>query len=125
MPILSLQNVSKDYATDGLPVPALAGFRSTSSRRFPRPGRTQRLRQIDLAQPRRRHGFPACGKWSSTASSLPPSTMPVLPGLRREKVGFIFQSFQLIHTLSVVENVELPLLLAGTATRGLAARAPS
>jgi ABC-type lipoprotein export system ATPase subunit len=36
-----------------------------------------------------------------------------LTQLRREKVGFIFQSFQLLHTLSVVENVELPLLLAG------------
>ena len=33
--------------------------------------------------------------------------------LRREKVGFIFQSFQLLHTLTAVENVELPLLLAG------------
>jgi ABC-type lipoprotein export system ATPase subunit len=32
--------------------------------------------------------------------------------LRREKVGFVFQSFQLLHTLSVIENVELPLLLA-------------
>lgn len=36
-----------------------------------------------------------------------------LTQLRRQKVGFIFQSFQLIQTLSVVENVELPLLLAG------------
>lgn len=36
-----------------------------------------------------------------------------LTRLRREKVGFIFQSFQLLHTLSVVENVEVPLLLAG------------
>ena len=38
-----------------------------------------------------------------------------LTALRREKVGFIFQSFQLLHTLSAVENVELPLLLAGRA----------
>jgi ABC-type lipoprotein export system ATPase subunit len=36
-----------------------------------------------------------------------------LAKLRGEKIGFIFQSFQLIHTLTVVENVELPLLLAG------------
>ena len=35
-----------------------------------------------------------------------------LTRLRREKVGFIFQSFQLLNTLSVVENIELPLLLA-------------
>ena len=33
--------------------------------------------------------------------------------LRREKIGFIFQSFQLLHTLTVQENIELPLLLAG------------
>jgi putative ABC transport system ATP-binding protein len=36
-----------------------------------------------------------------------------LAKVRREKIGFIFQSFQLIHTLTVFENVELPLLLAG------------
>ncbi|HLH04027.1 MAG TPA: ATP-binding cassette domain-containing protein [Bryobacteraceae bacterium] len=36
-----------------------------------------------------------------------------LTRLRREQVGFIFQSFQLLHTLTAVENVELPLLLAG------------
>jgi ABC-type lipoprotein export system ATPase subunit len=35
--------------------------------------------------------------------------------LRREKVGFVLQSFQLLNTLSVVENVEVPLLLAGHA----------
>ncbi|MDZ7637683.1 MAG: ABC transporter ATP-binding protein [Bryobacterales bacterium] len=36
-----------------------------------------------------------------------------LTRLRRTSIGFIFQSFQLLPTLSVVENVELPLLLAG------------
>ncbi len=38
-----------------------------------------------------------------------------LTRLRRQKVGFVFQSFQLLHTLSVLENVEVPLLLASTA----------
>ncbi len=33
--------------------------------------------------------------------------------LRREAVGHIFQSFELLPTLTVAENVELPLLLAG------------
>jgi ABC-type lipoprotein export system ATPase subunit len=38
--------------------------------------------------------------------------------LRREKVGFVFQSFQLLNTLTVLENIELPLQLAGvSATR--------
>ena len=37
-----------------------------------------------------------------------------LTALRRTRVGFVFQFFQLLPTLTVLENVELPLLLAGT-----------
>ncbi|MDP1819987.1 MAG: ABC transporter ATP-binding protein [Acidimicrobiales bacterium] len=37
--------------------------------------------------------------------------------LRRREIGFVFQFFHLIPTLTVVENVELPLLLDG-AKRG-------
>jgi putative ABC transport system ATP-binding protein len=33
--------------------------------------------------------------------------------LRGEKVGFVFQSFQLIPTLTALENVQVPLELAG------------
>ena len=33
--------------------------------------------------------------------------------LRRERVGFVFQSFQLISTLTALENVQVPLELAG------------
>ena len=36
-----------------------------------------------------------------------------LTRLRRLKIGFIFQSFQLLPNLTAAENVELPLLLAG------------
>ena len=38
-----------------------------------------------------------------------------LTRLRRRKIGFIFQSFQLLPNLTAAENVELPLLLSGTA----------
>src|SRR6185436_13818 len=33
--------------------------------------------------------------------------------LRGEKVGFVFQSFQLIPTLTAIENVQVPLELRG------------
>jgi putative ABC transport system ATP-binding protein len=33
--------------------------------------------------------------------------------LRRDRIGFVFQSFHLIPRLSAAENVELPLVLAG------------
>jgi putative ABC transport system ATP-binding protein len=41
--------------------------------------------------------------------------------LRGEKVGFVFQSFQLIPTLTAIENVQVPLELRGE--RGAEARA--
>lgn len=36
-----------------------------------------------------------------------------LTQLRRTKIGFVFQFFQLLPSLTALENVELPLLLAG------------
>jgi putative ABC transport system ATP-binding protein len=42
--------------------------------------------------------------------------------LRGEKVGFIFQSFQLIPTLTAVENVQVPLELRGDPEAGVRAR---
>jgi putative ABC transport system ATP-binding protein len=41
--------------------------------------------------------------------------------LRGDKVGFVFQSFQLIPTLTAVENVAVPLELRGDATAAIRA----
>ena len=43
--------------------------------------------------------------------------------LRRRRIGFIFQSFNLVPTLSVSENVALPLILDGVSSRDAASRA--
>ena len=43
--------------------------------------------------------------------------------LRRDRIGFIFQAFNLLPTLTAAENVALPLLLGGTSRRSALLRA--
>lgn len=45
-----------------------------------------------------------------------------LSTFRREKLGFIFQDYNLLDTLTVKENILLPLALAGTGTDALEQR---
>jgi putative ABC transport system ATP-binding protein len=123
MPILSLQDVSKDYLTDGQRVHALKSLSLE----------VQRGEFVALV------GRSGCGKSTllnlAGAMDFPTSGKVLLDGvstsslkdasltqLRREKVGFVFQSFQLLQTLTVFENVELPLLLAGKSNPREAAR---
>lgn len=123
MPILSLQNVRKDYSSDGQPVRALDGVSL----------------DVEAGQFVALVGRSGCGKSTllnlAGAMDFPTSGSVLLDGvatsalkdaeltqLRREKVGFIFQSFQLLHTLTVLGNVELPLLLAGRPNPREAAR---
>jgi ABC-type lipoprotein export system ATPase subunit len=114
--LLRLEAVKKEYVSDGQPVRALDGVTlEVAAGEF-----------VALV------GRSGCGKSTllnlAGAMDFPTSGRVLLEGVatsnlddagltrvRREKVGFIFQSFQLLHTLSVVENVELPLLLAGVA----------
>jgi putative ABC transport system ATP-binding protein len=48
-----------------------------------------------------------------------------LAQLRRDEIGFVFQSFQLMDELTAQENVELPALLAGRSPNQARARATS
>ena len=56
--------------------------------------------------------FPTTGHVRLDGLATDQLTEAGLTRLRREKIGFVFQSFQLLNTVSVVENVEVPLLLA-------------
>jgi putative ABC transport system ATP-binding protein len=113
MALLEVRGVSKQYGEEGTPVLALDGISLE----------VQTGEFVALV------GRSGCGKSTLLnlcgAMDFPTSGAVLLDGrdtkrlndaeltrLRREKIGFIFQSFQLLHTLTVAENVELPLLLA-------------
>ena len=113
MALLEVRNVSKLYRTARASVVALRGV-------------SLELSRGDFVAIVGKSG---CGKSTLLnlcgAMDFPSSGEVILDGnvtsrlddagltrLRRDTVGFIFQSFQLLHTLTAVENVELPLLLA-------------
>lgn len=57
--------------------------------------------------------FPTTGQVRIAGSDTSQLSEAGLTGLRRHKIGFIFQFFQLLPSLTALENVELPLLLSG------------
>jgi putative ABC transport system ATP-binding protein len=114
MPILSLQDVSKDYLTDGQPVRALHGLcLCVETGEFVALVGRSGCGKSTLLHLAGAMDFPTSGQVLLDGVSTSSLNDANLTSLRREKVGFIFQSFQLLHTLTVFENVELPLLLAG------------
>ena len=110
---LELRNVTKLYGEESAPVTALQDVSL----------KVERGELVALV------GRSGCGKSTllnlSGAMDFPTSGSVIIDGLatsslsdteltslRRNKVGFVFQSFQLLNTLTAIENVELPLLLA-------------
>jgi putative ABC transport system ATP-binding protein len=123
MPILSLQDVSKDYLTDGQRVHALKGLSLDVGRgEFVALVGRSGCGKSTLLNLAGAMDFPTSGKVLLDGVSTSSLQDSGLTQLRRERVGFVFQSFQLLQTLTVFENVELPLLLAGKSKPREAAR---
>jgi len=114
MPLLSLDRVSRDYASGESRVPAVRDVSLT----------LERGEFVALVGPS------GCGKSTllhlAGAMDRPSSGYVRLDGLdlgsldddaltkaRRAKVGFVFQFFNLLPTLTAIENVQLPLQLMG------------
>jgi putative ABC transport system ATP-binding protein len=112
--LLRFERVSKDYVSEGVPVPALRDVTLEFNRgEFVALVGRSGCGKSTLLNLAGAMDFPTSG--AVNLDGVVTSTLgdAALTRLRREKVGFIFQSFQLLPTLSCAENVELPLMLAG------------
>ncbi len=114
MALVELRNVIKDYVSDDQKGRALDGVSLCVA-----PGEVVALvgrsgcGKSTLLNLAGAMDFPTAGEVLSDGHSTSGTSDEQLTRLRRDKIGFVFQTFQLLHTLSAAENVELPLLLAG------------
>jgi putative ABC transport system ATP-binding protein len=121
-PRLELRGVSKTYANGEQPVEvlhdiSLAAEVGTVTALVGRSG-CGKSTLLNLAGAM---DFPTTGEVLIDGRATAALSDSELTALRRKRVGFVFQSFQLLPTLTVLENIELPLLLAGsTNTAGAA-----
>jgi ABC-type lipoprotein export system ATPase subunit len=122
-PRLELRGVSKTYSNGALPVEvlhdvSLSAEAGTVTALLGRSG-CGKTTLLNLAGAM---DFPTAGEVLIDGRATTALSESELTALRRRRVGFVFQSFQLLPTLTVLENVELPLLLAGAANTSEAAR---
>jgi putative ABC transport system ATP-binding protein len=117
-PIVELKNVVKDYPLGKVTVRALRQVNLALDRgEFTvvagpsGSGKTTLLNLVGGID------VPTSGEVFIDGQSTSHLSDRALTALRLEKLGFIFQSFNLINVLDVVQNVEFPLLLQGGLTR--------
>ncbi len=112
-PRLELREVSKVYRNGGQPVEvlhdiSLAAVAGTVTALVGRSG-CGKTTLLNLAGAM---DFPTTGEVLIDGRATASLREAELTRLRRTRVGFVFQFFQLLPTLTALENVELPLLLS-------------
>ncbi|HEV8629263.1 MAG TPA: ABC transporter ATP-binding protein [Thermoanaerobaculia bacterium] len=116
--MIRLEDVSKNYRTDRIETRALDGIQLTVERgefvAVMGPsgcGKTTLLNLMGLLD------VPSAGRVVLDGQPVATRRDRELSRLRNEKVGFIFQSFHLVPDLTVLDNVEIPLLYRRLASR--------
>src|SRR5678816_1709007 len=115
MPILSLEGVSKQYASGNSAVEALRevsfGLNEGDFVACMGPSGCGKSTLLHVCGAMDR---PSSGRVEIEGVNLSSLSDDQLTLLRRDRIGFVFQFFNLLPTLTVEENISLPLLLAGT-----------
>ena len=113
MSVLRFQNVTKQYRTDQEAVCALADVSlDVAAGEFVALVGRSGCGKTTLLNLAGAMDFPTSGKVLLDDTDTSSLDDRALTYVRRAKVGFVFQFFHLLSTLSGVENVELPLMLA-------------
>jgi putative ABC transport system ATP-binding protein len=66
---------------------------------------------------------PTAGRYTLDGEDVAAMSRDQLARIRSTRIGFVFQQFNLLPRVTALDNVELPLLYAGTASRDRRARA--
>lgn len=112
--LIQLQDVKKSYSLAGTSIDVLKGINmSIAEKEFvaimgPSGSGKSTLLNITGCLDR-----PTSGKYFFMDIDLPGKTDNELAELRNRKMGFVFQSFNLLPRLSAWKNVELPLIYSG------------
>ncbi|MFI5930095.1 ABC transporter ATP-binding protein [Micromonospora sp. NPDC051543] len=114
MVAVRVDGVSRTYATDGEPVVALAGVDASFARgTFTAVMGPSGSGKSTLLQTAAGLDRPTSGHVWIGDTELSTLSETKLTELRRDRIGFVFQAFNLVGALTVDENIELPSKLSG------------
>lgn len=117
-PIIKLSDINKTYQVGNQPLHALCDIQldiqqgEYISLMGPSgSGKSTLLNMVGLLD------RPDSGQYQLLGSNTESLAEEQRAELRRQHIGFVFQSFHLIPRLTALENVEVPLMLSGTAPK--------
>jgi len=114
MEIIRSENLDKIYKDNGVPVQALKNINLTVKKGdhmvIAGPSGSGKTTLLNLLGALDK---PTSGKIFFEGEDISKKTVKELSGLRLNKLGFIFQAYNLIPVLSAIENIEFSLMLQG------------